>query len=266
MCAVSLAGWANRDNGSYTITHSSFANNAAGYGGGAIYDDAITPLAAPPTNINASTFALNSATDRGGAVFYLSRDGNMVIVNSTFSGNDAGDEGGAIYHNPINGSMTIANATFSGNAAVDGATIWTGESLTMNNSIVSDSDDPDTVDPFDGLACAGTGLIVGRGNLVGSDSDPNFDFDGSCGPFNTFAGVGVTYMDALADKGGPRVGAESVALETHALLIDSNAIGVGWDNCPNPADPLNNSLTVDQLDNPRPGGGDGCDVGAFELQ
>ena len=248
----------NREFGNYSVTHSSFEDNSADLGG-AIYDDTDPSPPATPNTITASTFTLNSATFDGGAIFYIGYEG-LEVVNATLSENTAGGEGGAFWAGFTTGLLTIANATFYDNAAPNGETIYTGQPLTMNNSIVTHNDDPLIY-----AACSGPGVRTGRGNLVGRD----IYLDPSCGSSASgFAGlVGVSGLDSLKDNGGPTVGVNKDPLETHALLVDasgaSNAIGAGWNGCP---DPAGYSLAVDQRNQPRPGGGNTCDVGAFELQ
>ena len=250
---------ANREFGGYSVTHTSFENNSADLGG-AMFDDTNLPPPTTPNAITASTFTLNSATFDGGAIFYIGYDG-MQIVNTTFSANTASGEGGAFWAGFTAGPLAIVNTTFYDNTAPNGETIYTGQALTMNNNIVTH-----TGDPLIYAACSGPGVRTGRGNLVGRD----IYLDPSCGSSASgFAGlVGVSGLDSLKDNGGPTVGTENAPLETHALGIDasgqaSNAIGAGWNNCPAPA---GSPLTVDQRNQPRPGGGNGCDVGAFELQ
>ena len=253
------------DSGQYAIRQSSFESNSAALGG-AVFDDAILPPQTPPSTIIASTFEQNSTAFDGGAVFYLGNTG-LQIVNSSFSRNTANGEGGAFWtgFQFMTGTITIANSTFFGNAAVTGATIFTGQGLTMNNNIVTHSEDPSTVALNDGTACDGPALpLAGRSNLVGTAPF----LDPSCGSFASgFALSGVTnFSTALADNGGPDVGVNNDPLETHALLTGSNAIGVGWNGCPDPTTTTGTPLTVDQISQTRPGGGNACDVGAFELQ
>lgn len=256
------------ENGRYSINHSSFADNSASLGGA--LSDYTDGALASPSRISASTFAFNDATYGGGAIFYIGYE-ELNIVNSTFSSNQA-SQGGAFEAGFTTGPITIANSTFYGNAATTGATLSTQQPLTLNNNIITHSDDPSTATVFgDGTACAGTILpLAGRNNLVGTSISTAAGYttytEGSCGPFPSFTLPSVTYFDTvLGDNGGPDVGVDNDPLETHALLTGSNALGAGWNSCPDPT--TGAPLTLDQISQPRPGGAvAGCDAGAFELQ
>lgn len=261
----------NADTGLYSITASSFEGNFATIGG-AIGD---TPLAQPQLRtISGSTFAANTA-ETGGAIFFSPDYAVMAIVNSTFSQNSADDRGGAIYNSSGNsygnpaggGTVNVANATFYGNAAglnsTAGATIWNERRITTNNSIVTHSENSSTATLHDGTACGGTALpLTGQNNLIGTTPY----LDASCATSASgFTLPGVTLFNTLlSDNGGPDVGASHDPLETHALLAGSSATGMGWTSCPNPI--TGTLLTIDQINQPRPAGGNACDVGAYELQ
>jgi predicted outer membrane repeat protein len=117
-----------RNNGTLSVTDSTFTGNTNTYmGGGAIlnYGDRNSPggigVGRGKLSVTNSTFFGNSA-DAGGAI--LNMKGKVSVSNSTFTGNNADDleradlptYGGAI-QNTHGGSITVANSTFSGNRA-----------------------------------------------------------------------------------------------------------------------------------------------------
>jgi hypothetical protein len=181
--------------------------------------------------------------------------GIVTIEESTISGNTALAEessqntiarGGGIWGS----GLTVTGSTIAGNAAEidESATVIrnvAGDNLDagglIRNSIVADPQG-------EGGSCAKS-LLSGGFNL---------DEDGSCGfgKSTDLAGV-VAGLEPLADNGGPT--------PTRALRPDSAAIDRG----------NSFSYSIDQRGLPRPSdfpsisnteGGDGSDIGAFELQ
>jgi hypothetical protein len=172
------------------------------------------------------------------------------IERSTISGNSiladgAGTTsatGGGIAGNK--GELT--SLTVTGNSAsaaeVFGANLYLAEGLAVRNTLVSNPEG-------DAASCFGTLASAGF----------NLDEDGSCGlgKSSDLVGVAAGLDPVLKDNGGPT--------PTHALLPGSIAIDRG------------NAFgsSVDQRGLPRPSdfpsisdteGGDGSDIGAFELQ
>ena len=176
--------------------------------------------------------------------------GEAEIERSTISGNSvladgagtAAASGGGIAGNKV----ALTSLTITGNSAsaaeVFAANLYLADSLAVRSTLVSDPEGG-------GQSCFGT-LASGGFNL---------DEDGSCGftKSSDLVGVAAGLDPVLKDNGGPT--------PTHALLEGSIAIDRG------------NSfeLAVDQRGLPRPSdfpeisdkeGGDGSDIGAFELQ
>lgn len=184
-------------------------------------------------------------------------NGVVTIEESTISGNTAraGESsestiarGGGIW----GGGITVTGSTIAGNAAeID-------ESATVIRNVAGDNLDVGSVSPIrntivaepkgDGESCASP-LLSGGFNL---------DEDDSCGfGKGTDLVAVVAGLDPLKDNGGPT--------PTHALLTGSIAIDRGKAF----------GADVDQRGLPRPSdftslsnaeGGDGSDIGAFELQ
>jgi autotransporter-associated beta strand protein len=230
-----------------TVSHNQVTDGS----GGGIFNYGL-PSNATVTAIGC-TFSYNTAsgaTSVGGAVF---NDGNagsatLLVSNSTFTGNVA-PEGGAIYHaanSPSGPNTLIVRAcTFGGNSSPGG-----GSAIVMDGAL--------TARLGNTILRTTTGVtIVNNGGSFTSDGY-NLSGDNG-GGFLTNATDQINtdpLLGPLVDNGGPTL--------THALLPGSPAIDRG------------NSfgLTTDQRGEPRPfdfasitnaAGGDGSDIGAFEV-
>ena len=136
--------------GTLTITNSTFSENIGDTYGGGIYNQG-------SLNIVNSTFSNNEAVSTGGGIYTL---GSLTITNSTFSHNAASVGGGVYNQAPMTitnstffnnaadtwgggvynqAPMTITNSTFSGNEATWGAGIVNRDMLTITNSTFSDN-------------------------------------------------------------------------------------------------------------------------------
>ncbi len=247
---------ANVNNGDLSVRRSTFGANLLGFSpghhnptgpnaagsGGAIFDTGST------TVIYSSTFAGNTTSSDGGAIFYGSENGQMDIVNSTFSVNVSESRGGAIFNGSSTGggSVDILHTTFFGNLDATGATLFTDQSLRFDNSIISNSAPLAPTGSPSG-ACAGSGLpLLGSTNLIGI---PSVDLlDESCSTVLTF-NLGPAFgLMPRARNGGPT--------ETHDNGGGAALGKIG--NC---------TLSVDQRGATRPAGPDNkCDIGSFETQ
>ncbi len=139
----------------------------------------------------------------------------------------------------------LIGSTISGNTAADRSGIYNAVTpsvtvtTTMRDTLVED-------------ACGGSGTIVSEGHNIESPGN-------TCGFDQPADEVNVRTEDLrlgpLQDNGGPT--------ETHALLPRSVAIDqIPEADC---VDADGEPLTTDQRGESRPAG-DGCDVGAFEVQ
>lgn len=219
-----------------TIERSTISDNHveayAEEGGESVAEGGGLLLPAPPAKIVESTISGNSAHAYEGNPSAIARGGGLytfrvLITGSTIAGNAAEAE--------ENGLGSSAR----------GADLYTTEGVTAGNTIVADP----------------------RGGIDSCDSSPlgeftsagfNLDEDGSCGfgRSSDLSGV-IAGLEPLADNGGPT--------PTHALRADSAAVDRG----------TSFGLATDQRGLPRPSdfgsvsnaeGGDGADIGAFELQ
>ncbi len=247
--------------GELMVTQSTIANNIGGVGGG-IHNGGYAELTKSTISgnrafsgggifnsnngmvtVTQSTISGNVASFGGG----LSTTGTVTVTQSTISGNLAESDGGAIY-NSGPGEMTVTQSTISGNSAsgvgvggifdsqgnFDPGTVTLSRSIIANNALRN---------------CAGS-ITDGGYNLENATS---CGFSQSTSLTNTNPGLGP-----LQDNGGPTL--------THALSPGSPAIDKG----------TSAGLTTDQRGTgfprtfddpniPNAPGGDGTDIGAFEL-
>jgi len=248
---------------SSTVSLSSLtiANGFTASAGAGIFNDSGCVV----TLINCAVLT-NVGGDNGGGV---ANNGRFNAYNCTFSRNQAAFNGGAIY--TYGGPVTLRNCTIVSNTAVSASgtgggilnySLVGGTSNNIGGTIVagnSAASHPDVIGVFTSSGYNLIGRIdystqVGGGaNNVptsGLTNNINHDLAGSlASPTNAMVG-------ALQDNGGPTL--------THALKAGSPAIDSG----------ISNGLLTDQRGAPRPfdfastvnaSGGDGSDIGAFEL-
>ncbi len=117
--------------GTLTVTNSTFFGNIATDGGG-IFNNAAATL-----TVTNSTFSENTATDYGGGIYNVGA-GGLTVTNSTFSDNGATISGGGIFNEH---TLNVTNSTFSDNSAPQGGGIYNNDSgtLTVTNSTFSDN-------------------------------------------------------------------------------------------------------------------------------
>ena len=254
-------------------------NTASVFGGGVAVD---TRFQAPPSfTVNNSTFSGNSAGNSGGGFSSIV----VTISNSTVSGNTAGTSGGGVQcSTAFMRNVTVANnsANYSGGgldcggATMRGVTISansagsfgggfhsisnTDNNIDIGNTIIAGNTggtEPDISARDLSVTSAGYNLIGNPGTLdrrafVPGNPNPNKDIVGTAAaPINP-------QLDALKNNGG--------ATKTMALLLNSPAIDKGNSN-------VALTLPADQrgrgrYDNPlipNASGGNGADIGAFEL-
>jgi hypothetical protein len=180
----------------------------------------------------------------GGAIRYGGSKG--IIRTCTFAGNHATAGGGL----DNDGTVTITNCTFSANSSGNGGGIFNNGTATLRNSIIAGNTAGST-----GPDCSGA-FISGGYNLIGqSNGSTGWGALGdqvgtSMSPINPMLG-------SLKDNGGPTF--TMAPLPPNSPVIDQGQ---------------SSGLTTDQRGAPRPfdfpsipnaPGGDGSDIGAFEL-
>lgn len=237
--------------GNLTIRNSAISGNATSSSGGGIYNANGANLV-----LLNSTLSGNSCSSGGGIYNGIA---GATLTNCTLSGNYASNSGGAIVMCG-SGTMVLTNCTISGNIARDGGGIFTclGSIFYIRNTMIA-GNTATGLTPIPDFH----GQITSQGyNLIGNNSGGTItpttgDLIGTpSAPINPLLGP-------LADNGGPT--------QTHMLLAGSPAIDAGSAV----TDPTTNQpLTADQrgftrlrdLSVSNASGGDGSDIGAFELQ
>jgi hypothetical protein len=195
-------------------------------------------------NVKSSLVAGNMAISDGGGI-ETSGDsgGTQLISNTTITGNQA-NTGGGIFGDSGNGTLRLVSSTVASNvssnglpgANLDGA-------MTVTNSIIANPQGGANCNTFS-LGVASQGYNLESANSCGFDKPTDLIAESP-------------QLGVLQDNGGPT--------ETMQLLTDSPAIDCGHGG----------ALGSDQRGMPRPvdlgrfvnaPGGDGSDIGAFEVQ
>ena len=246
--------------GTSTITNTTFIGNSTvgGGNGGAIYGIDLTDL----TNC---TLSNNWTTDggNGGGIYAL---GTVNVANSTLNGNSAaGGDGGGNYSD--DGTVSVINCTVSANFTAgggDGGGIASPfVPISIKNTIVAlntaDGTGPDVVGDF---TSQGFNLIGQSDGSTGFTNGVNGDQAGTtASPLDPLLGP-------LQDNGGPTF---TQALLFGSPAIDQGAAATGPATDPSTGDPI----ITDQRGMTRPvdfpnivnaTGGNGSDIGAFEVQ
>ena len=245
------------DHSTLTLSNCAITGNSSAGVGCGIYNDHANLTA------SASTFSGNSAKGfnfGGGGIYNVANSGSATVTLNacTLSGNSAGVGGGGIYNSGMftgNATLTIATSTLSGNSAAYGGGIY-NEGRAGGSATLEIGDSILNAGASGANIANDSGTVSSRGYNLSSDSGGGF-LTGTAEQINTDPMLGP-----LQDNGGPTF--------THALLPSSPAIDRGRrDAIPALA------LDTDQRGLPRPvdnpgipnaSGGDGSDVGAFEVQ
>jgi CSLREA domain-containing protein len=242
-------------------------------------------------NVTNSTFDRNTASNQGGAIY--NNTGTVTVVGSTFKENGAFSAGGALYN--YSGALTVANSTFVTNIAykVDangtqgnggaianeiGTLKLTNSTITANLAGYSGGGIYNNAGPASvkstiiaqnlGGTSAGTpdaaGTFTSLGfNLIGK-RDGSSGFTATTDKKGTIASPLIPKFDAkgLRNNGGPT---ETVALQSTSPAVDKGT-SAG----------LTGALATDQRGTgflrkvdkatANAAGGDGTDIGAYELQ
>jgi hypothetical protein len=234
--------------GTLTVSNSSIGNNTAsndggGSGGGICNTGTLT--------VTNSTVSGNTAADGGG----ISNVGGgnratLTINSSTISANSAtasGGSGGGIVNGPINAELTVSNSTISGNSAPNGGGIFSRWLLTIGSTILQAGASGANI-----LSSGATVTSLGY-NLSSDDASALLNQTGDQN--NTDPKLGP-----LQDNGGPTF--------TQALLPGSPAIDKGKNFSGSTTDQRGTGFarTFDDPSIANASGGDGTDIGAFEVQ
>jgi parallel beta-helix repeat protein len=248
-------------------------NTASGNGGGVYMSNSATLFLANTTitrnvgsngggiyihnsgtlNINTSTVNANStaAGGNGGGIFN-GTSGTINATSSTIDSNTAeGGNGGGIYNTA---TITFTNNTITDNNADSGGGIYNNFTATLENNLVALNTASDGTDLL-GRGSRGN-AFVGTYNLVGNA-------DGSEGLAPETNQLGTTdnpidpLIGSLSNNGGLTL--------TRTLLNNSPAIDKG-NSASIITDQRGQTRPIDLVNYPNAVGGNGTDIGAFEVQ
>ena len=226
------------------IDRSTIANNIAGLGGGGVFN-VFQAFETPVLTLTRSTISGNRS-DSGGAGFQ-NQAGTIRLTNSTVSSNTAGGGGGAIVITSGGGvELSFTTVAYNVASATGGVRIVAG-SVTANNTIIARN-----IGRTSGADLSGELTSQGY-NLIGDMTGATVVGDTT----GNQLGANPRLDPVLRNNGGPTF--------THALQPNSSAIDGGKSTA---------GITTDQRDNVRPvdlavpnaPGGNGADIGSFELQ
>ena len=243
--ALSGFGGAINNLGTLTMTRSTVSNNSADVGGGI---HSLRTL-----QLSACTIADNTADSQGGGLNLESSTG--TLENCTISGNKVNSGrfagGGGLLNVAFNGvtsTLTLDSCTINNNTAANAGAgisnfLYQGTpNTTYRNTIIAGNSGASNV-------FSNGGSITSLGYNISSDASGNLTQPTDKPNTNP-------RLAPLANNGGPT--------QTHALQTGSPAIDAG-----------NTALTTDQRGFKRPSdiasvanaqGGNGSDIGAFELE
>jgi hypothetical protein len=258
---VGYGGAIYNTSGTLTVLDSTFADNHSTYRGGAIFNHTGV------TNVTRSTFFDNGALGDGGAIENWS--GTLTVANSTFYANIAYSNYGALAHGlggaiaNIEGTLNLTNSTLTANfSGTVGSGVFneTGTVYIKSTLIAQNyggkSDGAAGPDVWGAFVSQGFNLVgkkdgstgftsaTDKKGTIASPLNPGFDPKGlrsNGGPTQT---VALTATSAALDRG-------SSAGLTGVLTTDQRGAGF-----PRRVDKSVANAT----------GGDGTDIGAFELQ
>ena len=240
------------NSGNLTTVRSAISGNS-GYTGGGIRNTG--ELTVSSSTVSENTARYPDGGGQGGAGI-SNFQGTVAVVNSTVSGNTTAGRGGGIINAvgvaPNSSIVTIANSTIAANAGDAGANLFNSTNggtavLSYRSTIISD---PQGGESNCGSAGGGSSGLTSQGYNLADDDGCNLTT--AVDQPNTEPNLGP-----LADNGGPT---RTMALPPGSPAVDK-ATSVG--------------LTADQRGFARPvvfpaipnaPGGDGADIGAFELQ
>jgi len=247
------AGGAIDNDGTLTVTNSTFINNTSGADGGAVANDgtlAVTdctiekntaPFSGGIDNdgmltVTGSTIENNTATEFGGGID--NHDGGMAtLTNATVANNSAVISGGGVF-NEGDSMLAVANSTLSDNRAASGGGIFLegdggdpANPMTVTDSTFSGNESTGTASnggggalynaggtaSFSGSTLAGNTAIHGGGGIfVGSGSLTILD--------STLSGNSVT--GSFSQGGGIDENSGTVTL-TNSTIAGNSAQNVG---------------------------------------
>jgi hypothetical protein len=256
-------GGIRNDHATLVVDKCTVSGNHAWYVGGGIYNDGSNgnaTLTVTNSTVSGNWAAAPHGAGIAGGIFNDASYGSatLTVTNSTFSDNYANTAGpsggGAIYNYGYFGSATLIvnNSTFSGNSAYQGGAIhndgiYGSATVTIRDTILNGGVLGANLDSWSGSVTSlgynlsndhGSGFLTAIGDQINTDP----------------------MLGPLQDNGGPTF--------THALLTGSPAIDAGKNFGTGTADQRGAGFvrTFDDASIANANGGDGTDIGAFEVQ
>ena len=218
-----------------TLNNCTLSGNMATVSGGAIATNAMLTL-------NSCTLSGNTAIFGGG----IHSSGTLTLNSCTLSDNSTSGNGGANMGGGIlsEGTLTLNSCTLSGNRAGNGGGVFINSgTFNSSNTIVAGNTAPTNPD-VSGTITAGDYNLIGnkQGAFFPASASHNItDVDPKLGP--------------LKDNGGPTL---TLALQTGSPAIDAG-------NTPFTSDQRGRVRPFDFAGVANAAGGNGSDIGAFEL-
>lgn len=243
---TNTGGGIYNDHATLAIDKCTVSGNYAGYGGGGFHNRSGT-LTVTNSTFNGNWAAAPGSVGDGGAIFNDAHDGDatLTVSNSTFSGNQSYHIGGGIY-NDVGATLTVNNSTFSDNIdASNAGAIFNVGAMTIGSTILNGRY---------GNLYSYYGTVTSLGYNLSSDAASGF-LTATGDRINTDPVLGP-----LQDNGGPTF--------THAPLTGSPVIDAGKNFTAASRDQrgANFVRTFDDPSIVNANGGDGTDIGAFEVQ
>jgi subtilisin family serine protease len=244
-------------NATVSVSASTLRGNSADYGAG-IYNNGYAGSAT--LAVSASTLSANSASRAGAGIYNngeSSGTGTVQIATSTLTGDIASGDGGGIYNDGTSSgraTLSVKASTFSGfmgnlGGGPSGAIFNNGgggsASVEIGSSILKGGTSGGNIANL-------SGAVSSDGYNLSSDDGGGF-LTGTADQINTDPMLGP-----LQDNGGPTF--------THALLSGSPAIDKGRNLTGSATDQRGFPRTMDSPCIANASGGDGTDIGAFEVQ
>ena len=246
------------NSGRLTVSRSEVRGNS-GYVGGGIRNTDDGSLTIESSTVSDNTARANATGGEGGGGI-LNRDGTVMVVNSTVSGNTAGSgRGGGIINSSLSPTdfsvTTVVNSTVAANTG-DGANLYNQSNFAgaaifnVRSTIASDPLSSSSGDAVENCQTAGAADINSAGHNLADDG--TCLLEGTGDQPDTDPGLGP-----LGDNGGPTA--------TMALSYGSPAVDQGTADGLT-GDQRGRGRPVDLSSIANPPGGDGADIGAYELQ
>lgn len=282
-------GMLNATSAPVTIMRCTITGNSAANAGGAIsYGSGILTIADSTFDMNSARGHQGAQDGDGGAIH--SASGTLNLTNTTFSNNTAQHLGGAL---DSRGPVNLANCTIAGNQAARGAGIY---NLGNNSSVTNTTITNNAASELSGGIHNETGAVMKvKSSIIAGNSPANSGLNTSPDVGGAFASGGFNLIGKTDGSTGFTAGTDqkgSIAApidpmfdpnglqnnggptKTIALVFGSPAIDRGVAGL----DPSTSAvLTADQRGSgfartfddsnvPNASGGDGSDIGAFEMQ